>query len=302
MTRAQKLAAGVATALSIGALVGIVTAQDAETQAVEPIRIAKRELHDNARLTQVVDSARAGQSYIITRSGEDAALLGPAPAPEPPPTTTAPPPTGEGYPLLTSGGFAPGCNLGAWPQRYNEGTTTQVVTDATGCWYKITDTRSGGGTRGELGAPTLGVDAEYQREFALYIPANVNGLGFVAQQKQDETAGSCANGGWSYPVDEQRLLRRVRSDCDADYRDLDFGVPPKDRWIGLWEHCKISNSGGFCHARVDPDWTGPEPYGPVKSVTGDTSSGGNVKPRLGRYGTGTTGRYIGVRDYRQVTP
>lgn len=251
MTRAQKIAAGVATALSVGLLTSIALQQDAA------------------------------------------------------------PPQGKSYPTIRSvdfdGDFDPGCNTSQWPQRYNEGTTSVVQTSGAGegqCWVKITDTGSGSGTRGEFGAPTQGVGADFRYEALFYVPAGGNATqGYIAQHKQDETDGSCANGGWALPSDEGgRLLLRVRADCDEDHRDLDFGLPPTERWFAVKTRLKSANSDGVAWGRLDPDGPGPAVYGPKLKVRGDTSSGGNVKPRLGRYGTGSRNAWLGVDGYRLATP
>jgi hypothetical protein len=191
------------------------------------------------------------------------------------------------------------CNLSGWTQVYQENARWSIqrgVSAKIGC-YGVAKPNGSGKHRTELGTPNLPAGSEFTDEFLLRVPAATQFAGYVRQNKLDETDGSCANGGWSMPEDEGgRLLLRVRSDCDADHHDLDFGDPPRGKWVGVWANCKLANSGGFCHARIDPDGPGKLPYGATQSVTGDTSSGGTIKLRLGSYGSG---QVIHVDEYRR---
>jgi antitoxin (DNA-binding transcriptional repressor) of toxin-antitoxin stability system len=313
--------AGVAVATALGAALAF-SLVDTDGQMPEPTVIRSLDLKENTG--EYVDRAGAGEHFIVTRSGVPTADLVDTGGGQPTTTTsstttsstssttstttsttsTTTSPSGAAYPLVTSpdfqGDFDPDCDKDEWSQVYNERSTTTVQPGGPfGCYARMTSQGGGGGVRAELGTPTLPAGSEWTSELLIYIPSSTDYTGFVSQHKQEETAGSCAQGGWSFPSDERRLLLRVRSDCDADYRDLDFGAPPRDRWIALWTHGKSANSGGFFHARVDPDANGPAPYGAVKTVTGDTSAGGTVKVRVGAYGSMPSGDQLWVDEYRR---
>jgi hypothetical protein len=308
--RRAGIALAVAGTLAVGGLVGIAVTGDSESQMGEPTTISNQQLKNATG--SYVDRAGQCEVFHITRSGVPTALL--TCITDPPPTTTTStststttttttttPPGGAAYPLVTSpdflGDFDPDCDTREFSQVYEESADIQVVSGGpVGCYSKHLPSGSGK-HRAELGTPTLPAGSEFTDEFLLYVPSSTSFVGYVRQNKLDETDGSCANGGWSMPQDEGgRLLLRVRSDCDADHRDLDFGVPPKNQWIALWANCKLANSGGFCHARVNTNPLGGGSYGPVKSVTGDTSSGGNIKLRIGPYGSGQA---VWMDEYRR---
>jgi hypothetical protein len=222
--------------------------------------------------------------------------------------TTDEAPTADAWPLIPAGSvdfegdFEPSGGLSEWTTVYEDGATwtTPNTGAGEGTYYGRATSNSGaGGTRGELATPTLSAGAEWQSELLIYIPSATDYTGFISQHKQDETDGSCAQGGWAYPNEERDLLLRVRDDCDNDYTDLNFGDPARNQWVALWTHGKSANSGGFYHARVDPDGPGPQGYGAVQSVTGDTSAGGNVKIRVGSYGSMPNTDWLGVDDYRR---
>lgn len=289
---------------------GVVAANELTDEAAAPPESIKRsDLRNNDTLYSTIDQARAGQDFNITINGQPRAVLGPYSAPDPPPTTTTPPPTtttpppvSGSYPSVegTSKNFETG-NFSQFGTVYEESTTWTVPSGGAGegnRWGKTTDSRSSGQRRGELAVGNFAPGSEVEYEVLFYVPSGVNHVGYLAQHKQDETDGSCANGGLSAPREEpNRLLLRVRSDCDADHRDLDLGPLPKDRWFAVWVNLKSANSGGFAHARLDPDGPGPNPYGQTLSVTGDTSSGGTLKLRVGSYGE-ANGAYLGVDGYR----
>jgi hypothetical protein len=291
----------IAGLLATAAAVGVGSALLLDDAPAPPTVISYKQFREQPKY---VDQVPEGKSFILTRHGEQVALVEPYSVEPPPTTTTTTPPTGARYPLLGAsadfvGDFA-NCNTSQFTQVYEESADISVVPGGPqGCYSRHVPSGSGK-HRAELGTPNLPAGSEFTDEFLLYVPSSTSFVGYLRQNKLDETDGSCANGGWSIPEDENgRLLLRVRSDCDADHRDLDFGVPPKNQWIALWANCKLANSGGFCRARVDPDGPGPAAYGEVKSVEGDTSSGGTIKLRIGSYGSGGV---IHLDEYRRTNP
>lgn len=227
--------------------------------------------------------------------------------------TTDPAPSG--YPKIPNADldfaadFDPNCSSSEWNNDYIEHGTKSYPSSggpAGACYaHVVSDLSSGSPVRLEFGGSSnLPAGSTYERELLIRIPSSTDYTGFLAQQKLDETQGSCAQGGWSFPQDDGNDLQfKVRGGtCSGSYDILHFGEPPRDTWFAVWNKCKVADSGGFCDAAVDPDGTGPQGYGTVQSLdgaNGDTAAGGAIKPRIGTYGNMPDGDSADFDGYRQ---